>query len=169
MPRGCGRCPRPRAEPVPVDDAMACRPYPDAVSEYRRERAVAPARALGPPRLVAGAVWGPEALVALGWAAYEVVRAGSGRSEDVGMALALAGLVLAFAVLLGLLSRAWLRGHDWPKTGTVVWNVLLLPVAWSLLHGNALLGVAVGVVAPVGGGAAVAPPTSFGRGRDAQQ
>lgn len=156
------------------------RPYPDAVSEPSQDDAVsepsqdpavdpAPAPALARTRLVAGAVCGLEALVALGWAVYEVVRVTSARSADVGVALALAGLLLAFAVLLGLLGRAWLRGHDWPKTGTVVWNVLLLPVAWSLLQaGNPVLGIVVGVVALVGIGASVATQTSFGPGPDDQ-
>ena len=50
---------------------------------------------------------------------------------------------------------AWLGAAAWPRTPTIVWNVLLLPVGISLTQGNrVLVGWAVIVVALVGIGAA---------------
>lgn len=108
-----------------------------------------------------------QALAVLGWAVLEVVRAVGGRTGDVGIAFALAGLLVAFAVALALLAMGWRRGAGWPKTPTVVWNVLLLPVAWSLVQsGSVVAGLAVGAVALVGIVVAAATPTSFGPGTE---
>ena len=45
-----------------------------------------------------------------------------------------------FAVGLGLLARGLLRGAAWPRTGTVVWLVLLVPVGWALVQAGWVLG-----------------------------
>lgn len=103
-----------------------------------------------------------EALAAIGWAVFEVLRAGTGRTSTVGVAVALGALLVAFAGGLGLMALGWRRGAGWPKTPTVVWNLLLLPVAWSLLQGSVLAGAAVGLLALGGIAAAVATPTTFG-------
>ena len=114
-------------------------------------------------RLLAFAICSLQALAALGWAVFEVVRAGSGRTSTAGVAVALGGLLVVFAAALTLMALGWRRGAGWQKTPTVVWNVLLLPVAWSLVQaGSTLLGSLVGVVALVGLAAAVATPTTFG-------
>jgi hypothetical protein len=60
-------------------------------------------------------------------------------------------LIALFAVALGFLARAWLRGADWPNTPTIVWSLLLLPVAWGLFQGGrGLIGALVGLVALTG-------------------
>lgn len=106
-------------------------------------------------RRLAALVCALEALTLLAFAVYfgwELVR---GTSHDTTPA-AMSALILVVAVGLGILTRSWLRGADWPNTPTVVWNVLLLPVAWSLLQaGRGLVGVAIGLVAVVGVVAAV--------------
>ena len=115
-----------------------------------------------PSRLLASAICALEALAVLGWAGLEVVRAGTGRASTPGVAAALGGLLVAFALALAVMALGWRRGASWPKTPTIVWNLLLLPVAWSLGQaGNLPLGVAVGVVALAGIAAAAATPTTF--------
>ena len=122
----------------------------------------------GRARLLACLTCALEALAAVAWAGFEVLRAAAGQTSTVGVAIALGGLLVAFAVALALMALGWQRGAGWPKTPTVVWNVLLLPVAWSLAEaGNVLLGVGIGLVALVGIGSAVATPTTFGPDGDA--
>jgi hypothetical protein len=135
------------------------------VSDSPHDAGARPARAPAgrSTRLLAFATCALQALAVLGWAVFEVVRAGSGRTSTAGIAVALGGLLVVFAGALTVMALGWRRGAGWQKTPTVVWNLLLLPVAWSLVQaGGTLLGLVVGVVALVGLGAAVATPTSFG-------
>ena len=54
-----------------------------------------------------------------------------------------------FSVGLGLVARGLWRGLRWPRTATVVWLVLLLPVGWAMVQagwglvGALILGSAV--------------------------
>jgi hypothetical protein len=140
------------------------------VSDSPQDAGARPAQAhdTGPARLVALTVCALQALAAIAWAGLEGVRAGTGQTSTVAVAVALAGLLVAFAVALGLMALGWRRGAGWPKTPTVVWNVLLLPVAWSVGQaGSVLLALGIGLVALVGIGAAVATPTTFGPDGDA--
>jgi hypothetical protein len=106
-------------------------------------------------RRLAALVCALEAVTLLAFAVYFVWELVQGRSHDTTPA-AMSALILVVAVGIAVLARSWLRGADWPNTPTVVWNVLLLPVAWSLLQaGRGLVGVAVGLVALVGVVAAV--------------
>jgi hypothetical protein len=115
--------------------------------------------------MLAFAICALQALAVLGWAVFEVVRAGSGRTSTAGVAVALGGLLVVFAGALSVMALGWRRGAGWQKTPTVVWNLLLLPVAWSIVQGGGmLLGLVVGVVALGGLGAAIVTPTSFGPG-----
>lgn len=108
-----------------------------------------------PMRRVAAVVCALEALTLVAFAVYFVWELVQGASHDTTPA-AMSALILVVAVGMAVLARAWLRGADWPNTPTVVWNLLLLPVAWSLLQaGRGLVGVAVGLVALVGVVAAV--------------
>jgi hypothetical protein len=53
-----------------------------------------------------------------------------------------------FALFLLALARGWARAADWPRTPTLLWNALLVPVAWSLVESDrALLAAGVGVLA----------------------
>lgn len=134
------------------------------MSDSPRDGDAQPARLPGggTTRLLASGICAVEALAAIGWAVFEVLRAGTGRTSTVGVAVALGALLVAFAGGLGLMALGWRRGAGWPKTPTVVWNLLLLPVAWSLLQGSVLAGAAVGLLALGGIAAAVATPTTFG-------
>ena len=57
-------------------------------------------------------------------------------------------LILLFGVALALVALGWLRGGSWPRTPTIVWNVLLLPVGVGLIQGTqALVGWTLVIVA----------------------
>ncbi|MBM6404377.1 hypothetical protein JQN72_09010 [Phycicoccus sp. CSK15P-2] len=66
-------------------------------------------------------------------------------------------LILLGAAGLAVLARGWWGRERWPRTPTVVWNALLVPVGWSLVQaGRTALGAGVLFVALLTGGAAVA-------------
>ena len=112
-----------------------------------------------PAHRVAGAVNVLEGLVLLGFAAFYVVEMSSGATDDLGRAAVSVVLILVFGVALLLLARGWFRAADWPRTPTLLWNALLLPVAWSLREGDRVpLALAVGAVALVGIVAALLAP-----------
>lgn len=100
---------------------------------------------------VCAVVTGVEALVLLGFVVFYVVEIVSGASDNLVTAATSGGLILVFALFFGAMSRAWWRGHDWPRTPTLLVNALLLPVAWSLLQSDrGPVAVATGALAVVG-------------------
>ena len=100
-----------------------------------------------------------EALVLLGFAAYYVYEIAIGAANDLPRAVTSAVLILIFGLLLLVLASGWRRAADWARTPTLLWNALLLPVAWSLHEsGRSVLALGVGVLAIVGIGAALAAP-----------
>ncbi len=87
----------------------------------------------------------------LGFSAFFGYEIGHGATDDLTRAGTLGGLILVFAIAAGLLGRAWLRGAGWPRTPTMLWNALLVPVAWSLHDaGRNAIGLAVAVLALAG-------------------
>lgn len=53
-------------------------------------------------------------------------------------------LIAGTAVALLVLTRGWLGEREWPRTPTIVWNLLLLPVGWSFAQaGRSVLGWSV--------------------------
>jgi hypothetical protein len=60
-----------------------------------------------------------------------------------------------FAVGLGFAARGLWRGLSWPRTASVVWLVVLLPVAWTMvqsgwrLPGSLILGSSLVAIAAV--------------------
>ena len=122
--------------------------------------ATAPARR-DPFRLLAAALCGLQAVVLLGFCAFYLWELVQGAGDDPTRVVMSIVLIAVFAVLLGVLGRAWLRGANWPNTPTIVWNVLLLPVAWSLFQaGRGVWALALGVVGILGIVAAVRADTS---------
>lgn len=100
-----------------------------------------------------------EGLVALAFAGYEVIQL---RSSTLGLGAVLpqAGLFVLVAVVLGAIGRGLMRGKFWARTPALVIQILLLPVAWSLLTSRQLaLGLVVGVVALVGIGLLLCGPS----------
>ena len=88
--------------------------------------------------------------------ARELMAGAADEPSIAGMALA---LTLVFAGLLLVLARAWWSRRQWPRTPTIVWNLLLLPAIWTLHTTNgaavsvpllvlALAGIAAAALAP---------------------
>lgn len=96
-------------------------------------------------------------LVALAGVSLYGVVVGSASTTSRGITEAIVLLVLG--VGLGLFARALFRHQSLAKTPTLLWNVMLLPVAYSLGTGGApLWGVATAVVAAITLVAAVLVP-----------
>jgi hypothetical protein len=99
-------------------------------------------------RRVAAGICGLEALVLVGFCVFFLWEVVQGGSDDPTRAVMSVVLIAVFAVGLGLLARAWLRGAAWPNTPTIVVGLLLLPVAWSLFGAGQ---VAIGLLVGLGG------------------
>lgn len=113
--------------------------------------------ASGAPRRIAALGTLVEALVLLGFCAFYVVEMLDGATDDLLRATTSGLLILVFAALLLVLAKGWRTTADWPRTPTLLWNALLLPVAWSLHEsGRTLLALAVALIAIVTAGAALA-------------
>jgi hypothetical protein len=96
-----------------------------------------------------------QALTLAGFAVFYVVELVLGQGSDAVRVLMSALLILVGAVGLGVLARGWLGAASWPRTPTIVWNAILLPVGISLVQGTRVaVGWAVLVLAVVAIGAA---------------
>ncbi|GAA2034885.1 hypothetical protein GCM10009740_26970 [Terrabacter terrae] len=100
-----------------------------------------------------------EALVVLGFAVFYAYEMVTGATDDLTRAATSGVLILIFGLGLLVLARGWSRAADWPRTPTLLWNALLLPVAWSLHEsGRTPVALAVGAVAVASIVAALAAP-----------
>jgi hypothetical protein len=100
-----------------------------------------------------------EAVAVLGFAGFYVYEMVTGATEDLTRAATSGALILVFGLGLLALARGWSRAADWPRTPTVLWNALLLPVAWSLHEsGRTPVALVVGLVAVASIAAAVSAP-----------
>lgn len=115
-------------------------------------------------RLVASGVSVVQAVFLLGFCVFSLYELTQHGSDDAARVVTEALLVAVFAAGLLALGHFWVRGANWPNTPTIVWNALLLPVAWGLVQGGrTAVGLVVGTVALVGIGAAVLADTSSAR------
>jgi len=113
--------------------------------------APAPSRPHDVFRSVAAGVCGLQVLALLGFVVFYLWELTQDSADDVARVVMSALLIAVFAVGIGAMARGWVRGDNWPNTPTVVWNLLLIPVGWSLLQsGRGLVGALVIVVALVG-------------------
>jgi hypothetical protein len=100
-----------------------------------------------------------EALAVLGFAGFYVYEMVTGATDDVTRAATSGALILVFGLGLLALARGWAHAADWPRTPTVLWNTLLLPVAWSLQESDrTVVALAVALVAVASIVAAVSAP-----------
>lgn len=113
-----------------------------------------------------------QGLVLAGFIVFYLYEMGIGASDDMGRAGMSVVLFALFGLGLAALGRAWLRDLAWPRTPTILWNVLLLPVAWGLRGGGqfglALTLGAAAVLAVVSGilaGSVVDGPTADHRAK----
>lgn len=97
----------------------------------------------GPARSVAAAVTGVQGLTLAVLGVVTAVLAGDGEADDPGSAWLGAGLWMLAAA--GLLVAAWalLRGRHWARSPSLVWQLLMLPVGWSLLDTQSVVGLLV--------------------------
>ena len=166
MRRYGARLPLPSKVPNPWTDH---RVYPVVVTELPGQAdpavpssgAGAGARPRDLFRDLAAAVSAVQALSLLGFVAFYLWELGQGASADVASAVMSALLILVFAVGIGALARGWWTGANWPNTPTVVWNLLLLPVSWSLFQaGRGVVASVLAAVALLGVVSAVRADTS---------
>ena len=116
-----------------------------------------PAPATRGPRVLAGISCLLQALALLGFAAYYLYELSLGEGSDATRVVMSALVILVGAVGLGVLAKGWFGERGWPRTPTLVWHLLLVPVAVSLFQaGRSLLASVVLLVALVTVVAAVA-------------
>jgi peptidoglycan/LPS O-acetylase OafA/YrhL len=129
----------------------------------------APSREVGRSHRTAAALTLLEALVVLGFAVFYVYEMVTGATDDLTRAATSGALILVFGIALLALARAWARASQWARTPTVLWNVLLLPVAWSLHESDRdPVALAVGAVAVASIAAAIASPGRRDDGPDGE-
>jgi hypothetical protein len=123
--------------------------------------APAPSRPRDVFRSVAAGVCGLQAVALLGFVVFYLWELTQDSADDPVRVVMSALLIAVFAVGIGAMARGWLRGDNWPNTPTVVWNLLLIPVGWSLVQSDrGLVGALVIVMALVGIVAAVRADTT---------
>ena len=94
---------------------------------------------------------GLQVVALLGFVVFYLWELTQDSADDVARVVMSALLIAVFAVGIGAMARGWLRGDNGPNTPTVVWNLLLIPVGWSLVQSDhGLVGGLVIVVALVG-------------------
>lgn len=89
-----------------------------------------------------------QGLAMLSFVGFYLVALSHGASSDPVRVVVSVVFIGVFAVAVALLARGLWRGSAWARTPTVVWNALLLPVAWGMFQsGRADLGSVVLVAA----------------------
>jgi len=102
------------------------------------------------PRRVAGLSCTLQALALLGFAGFYLYQLSIGEGSDPTRVAVEAVVILVGAAGLAALARGWFSERAWPRTPTLVWHVLLVPVGVGLLQaGQAPLGWTVLLVALV--------------------
>ncbi len=100
---------------------------------------------------MAAAVCVVQAAVLGGLAVFYLVELVAGAGSDRTRVVTSAVLILVCAAGLAYLARLWWTGSRWSATPTIVWNVVLVPVAVTLLQaGQVAVGAGLAVVAVVG-------------------
>lgn len=107
-------------------------------------------------RRLAALLLGSQAMVLVGFAIFFVYELVIGNGSD-SVRVVMSALVIALGGLgLGVVTRGWLGDGWWPRTPTIVWSALLVPVGWGLIQGTqTLVGWLVIAVAFVTGLAAI--------------
>lgn len=124
-------------------------------------------------RAVSAALCLIQALVLAGIAAFYVVELIAGGGDDATRVVVSTVFILVVALGLGVLARLWWEGSTWARAPTVVWNLLLVPVAYSLFQsGQSIVGALVGLAAlaslaaAAAGGGRREPEPQPGKGSD---
>jgi hypothetical protein len=80
-----------------------------------------------------------QALALVAAAAFYLYELAAGEGSDATRVVMSALLILVGAAGLAALVRGWLGDGSWPRTPTLVWSVLLLPVGIGLVQGTRTL------------------------------
>ena len=117
------------------------------------------------PGLVAAAIIGLQALGCAVFAVFFSFMAAQRAALSGTSHVMFSVFTALFAGGLGLVARGLWRGLSWPRTATVVWLVLLVPVGWALMQagwwlvGMLILGsTGVGIAAVVAEGRSLQRP-----------
>ena len=109
----------------------------------------------GLARAAAGIV-GAQGLLLVLFAVVFAVKSVHGENDGRGEVVAFIVLLVLSGAGLGLMARALWRHRSWPRTAAMVWEVLLVPVAVSLIQSGwlvvgllVLLGAIVAIAAVV--------------------
>lgn len=115
---------------------------------------------LTPPAVAAAVVCLIEAALLVVTAVLYGLELLDDQADDANVASMSLVVCLIFAILLAVLAAAWRKGALWPRTPTLVWNVLLLPAAWTLATTNGIwVGLTLAVVALAGVVASLLAPS----------
>lgn len=141
------------SRPIVCLFCVGCVTYPSRVTSPNL-----PVDPSTPPR-VAGAVSLLEAVLLFVVAGMYGLELAAGEAFDPNTASMSLVVSLIFALLLLVIGMSWLRDRSWPRSPTIVWNLLLLPAAWTLGTSTGVwFGLGLAVVAVVGVGAALLAP-----------
>lgn len=99
--------------------------------------------AVGPARATAAGVTAAQCLTFLGLGIATAITVGTGNADDSGSAALAASLWALAGVGLGLVAWALWRGRHWARSPSLVWQLLMLPVGWSLLDTQSVIGLVV--------------------------
>ncbi|GAB3112369.1 hypothetical protein GCM10027055_15140 [Janibacter alkaliphilus] len=112
-----------------------------------------------PQAYTAAGVCGFQAFLLFGAAAVFVIALVRGTAAEPTEAVMTLVVALVFATLLAVMAVHWWRGSRWPRTPTIVWNILMLPAAFTLASSSGLgVGIPFAIVALVGLSAAWQTP-----------
>lgn len=98
---------------------------------------------VGPARRTAAAVTAAQGLTFVALAIATAVSAGRGNADDAVSATLAAALWLAIGAGLTVVSAALWRGRHWARSPSLVWQLLMLPIGWSLLDTASVVGLVV--------------------------
>lgn len=100
---------------------------------------------------IAGTVCALETVAGLALIVVYVIGLVGHRETSLFVSLSSLLLLVIFTVTWALMTVQWWRGETWPRMLTLVFNLLLLPLSWTIVQSmSAVAGVVVAVVAVVG-------------------
>ncbi|MEO3935971.1 hypothetical protein V3N99_04340 [Dermatophilaceae bacterium Soc4.6] len=112
-----------------------------------------------PARVAVCLITGLQSVAVAAVAAYYLVELSRGQGFDGAGIVSSIVLFAIVAVALAALALGWWRRASWPRTATVVWNLVLAPVAVALVQGGqTVLGVGLGLVVVAAVASALAVP-----------
>ncbi len=120
-----------------------------------------------PARMTVCLLTGLEAVAVAAVAVFYVVELGRGAGADEAGVISSVVLFVVVAIALAAMAAGWWQRAAWPRTATIVWNLVLVPVAVDQgKAGNTLLAAGLGVVVVVAVGSALSVPGRSDHGPD---